>query len=125
MPRVKRRHRTPRRFPRWSACPGVTVTCRKNEPKNGRNVIAAPLDLSEVGARLWVKEPFEVGEEVVLSLEAPGQNARRFIRHLPSWLNVSKRRRRNRNHKPRSSTENPDFNEAQGVRVNKQVRQSM
>jgi Tfp pilus assembly protein PilZ len=40
-------------------------------------VIAAPLDLSEVGARLLVKEPFEVGEEVILSLEAPGQR-----RHL-------------------------------------------
>jgi hypothetical protein len=36
-------------------------------------VIAAPLDLSEVGARLLVKEPFGVGEEVILSLEAPGQ----------------------------------------------------
>jgi hypothetical protein len=53
------------------------VTCRKSEPKNGRNVIAAPLDLSEVGARLLVKEPFEVGEEVILRLETSGQR-----RHL-------------------------------------------
>jgi hypothetical protein len=46
---------------------------------NGRKVIAATLDLSEVGARLLVKEPFEVGEEVILNLEAPVQH-RQFIR---------------------------------------------
>jgi Tfp pilus assembly protein PilZ len=48
-------------------------------------VIAAPLDLSEVGARLLVKEPFDVGEEVILSLEVPGQRHRLTRRGKVVW----------------------------------------
>jgi hypothetical protein len=63
----------------------VTVICRKNEPNDGRKVIAVPLDLSEVGARLLVKESFAVGEEVTLSLEAPLQRRQLTRRGRVVW----------------------------------------
>jgi Tfp pilus assembly protein PilZ len=48
-------------------------------------VIAIPLDLSEGGARLLVKDPFEVGEEVILSLEAPAQQRQLTRRGQVVW----------------------------------------
>jgi Tfp pilus assembly protein PilZ len=52
---------------------------------DGRKVIAVPLDLSEGGARLLVKDPFEVGEEIILNLEAPAQQRQLIRRGQVVW----------------------------------------
>jgi hypothetical protein len=63
-----------RRFPRRSASAHVKITChKKGIPGVGPNLIAVVLDLSEAGARLLVRTPLEVGEEVVLGLERPSR----------------------------------------------------
>jgi Tfp pilus assembly protein PilZ len=61
-----------RRFSRRSARSNVRITCHKKRlHDDGTMLIAVALDLSEAGARLLVREPLEVGEEIVLGLESP------------------------------------------------------
>jgi hypothetical protein len=68
---IKRENRVRRGFLRRSASADVKVTIHKNAQMNaGPKVTAATLDLSEAGARLLVGVPLEVGEDVVLGLEA-------------------------------------------------------
>jgi hypothetical protein len=68
----KRENHVVRGFRRRSANADVTVTVHKNGPMNvGPAVTAVTLDLSEAGARLLVRVPLEVGQEVVLALEGP------------------------------------------------------
>lgn len=55
---------------RRSASLNIRVTChKKSAGEYGPKLAAVVLDLSEVGARLLVSAPLEIGDEIVLGLE--------------------------------------------------------
>lgn len=64
----KNRRANPRRAPKGS----TRVTCRRGSLGLGPDLALSLLDVSETGARLLVKEPLAIGQEVELGLLAPG-----------------------------------------------------
>jgi PilZ domain len=64
----KQRRTAPRRKPKGS----TRVACRKGALGLGPNLARSILDLSEGGIRLVVKSPLKLGDEVEVSLGAPG-----------------------------------------------------
>src|ERR1700738_48048 len=56
-----------RRFPKAK----VRVTCHTDTLDSGPNLATAVLDISESGIRLLVASPLEVGQGVIIGLDAP------------------------------------------------------
>jgi len=50
----------------------VKMECRKGSAGLGRNMAVTTLDLSETGARLTVRGPIAMGDEVEIQLAGPG-----------------------------------------------------
>jgi len=70
---MRKKIKIPRAFPRRSPIGNVTLSChKKGSTETASNLTTSTLDLSEAGARLLVRAPLEVGEDVVLGLEGPG-----------------------------------------------------